>query len=177
MGGNICLKKVSESICMGGVCSEVPSLKQQKKTFFLCVVNCFPLSTPFLIFIESLPTKVKILFQNWIADDCQSLLNGFWLPPIDRICQDLGERICLIVKNKFDLLCLCSSPVMHWETCWSWSTPESRHIGLHRSMRFPFFPLLDSQKLALHKTATADCKACELWLIQITAIFGQKTPI
>ena len=139
LGGNlmvssdgICLKKVSESICVGGVCSEVPSLKQQKKSFFLCVVNCFPLSTPFLIFIESLPTKVKILFQNWIADDCQSLLNGFWLPPIDRICQDLGERICLIVKNKFDcvyaLLLSCIGKLVEVEVLQNQDT--SAYIGV-----------------------------------------------
>ena len=150
LGGNlmvssdgICLKKVSESICVGGVCSS--SLKQQKKSFFLCVVNCFPLSTPILIFIESLPTNVKILFHNWMADDCQSLLNGFWLPPIDRICQNLGERTCLIVKNKFYLLCLRSFPVMLWETCCSWSTPESRlsYIGVW-DLFFPQYLILNN---------------------------------
>ena len=103
----------------------------------ICVITCDMNSTlgsvvPVAMFIESLLTKVKILFQNWIADDCQSLLNGFWLPPIDRICQDLGERICLIVKNKFDcvyaLLLSCIGKLVEVEVLQNQDT--SAYIGV-----------------------------------------------
>ena len=143
LGGGISVKKCQNRFVRGAFV--VQQKQKQKKLLFLCVVNCFPLSTPILIFIESLPTNVKILFHNWMADDCQSLLNGFWLPPIDRICQNLGERICLIVKNKFYLLCPPSFPVMLWETCCSWSTPESRlsYIGVW-DLFFPQYLILNN---------------------------------
>ena len=59
-GGGYLLKKCQNRFVRGVFVLQ--QKKRQKK--FLCVVNCFPLSTPLLIFIESLPTKVKILFQN-----------------------------------------------------------------------------------------------------------------